>query len=80
MIIIIFFVMSIIKISKTMIHYLAMHELSSMMDASSAGLCLNTTANSSWSNSRLMVEVLGADLSHITLTSPCVSSSPTSSE
>merc|ERR1711978_600116 len=27
-------------------HYFAMHELSSMMDASSAGLCLNTAANS----------------------------------
>ena len=56
--------------SKTMIHYLAMHEPSSMMDASSAGLCLNTAATSSWSTSRLMVEVLGADLFHFTLTSP----------
>ena len=71
--------MSIIKI-KTMIHYLAMHELSSMMDASSAGLCLNTAATSSWSTSRLMVEVLGADLFHFTLTSPWVSSSSTSAE
>ena len=60
--------------------YLAIHELSSMIDASSAGLCLNTVANSSWSNSRLMVEVLGADLFHLTLTSPCVSSSSTSPE
>ena len=50
--------------------YLAMHELSSMMDASNAGLCLNTAATSSWSTSRLMVEVLGADLFHFTLTSP----------
>ena len=50
--------------------YLAMHELSSMMDASSAGLCLNTAATSSWSTSRLMVEVLGAGLFHFTLTSP----------
>ena len=72
--------MSIIKMSKTMIHYLAIQELSSMMDASSAGLCLNTAASSSWSNSRLMVEVLGADLFHFTLTSPCVSSSSTSPE
>ena len=63
-----------------MIHYLAMHELSSIIDASSAGLCLNTAVNSSWFTSRLMVEVLGADLLHCTLTSPCVSSSSTSPE
>ena len=60
--------------------YLAIHELSSMIDASSAGLCLNTMANSSWFTSGLMVEVLGADLFHCTLTSPCVSSSSTSPE